>query len=147
MMTHSVDGKLVQSVSTKPYIDKLIELVGVPEEGQDVEMTAMEEALGVKRGTPRWSTLVTRWKEVMRVTYARIMVCKRGEGKYHACLDDEKVDAAMNRKGRAERDVQKAVQILDTVNRNCLSEERRGVYDNVKLAMQRNMLLLAQAVK
>lgn len=146
-MGQAVEGKKVTFCPTKPYIDKLIELVGVPEEGADISMSEIEAAINVPRTSSRWGTLIARWKEVMRNTYGRIVICKRGEGKYHFCLNDEKVDVAMSRKGRAERDIHRAMQILDTVDREYLSAERKSVYDNVRISMQQNMLLLAQSVK
>lgn len=146
-MSQAAIGQPVSFVPTKPYIDKLIEVIGVPKDGEDIETNVIEATISISRKSSHWGTIIARYKEILRVNYGVILVCKRGQGYYHACTDDEKIDEAMCRKSRAEREVGRTMMILDTVDRTKLSDINKQLYDNVRLNMQRQKLLLAQSVK
>ena len=147
MSEPSKAGRVARNVPTKPYVDKLFETLGVPKDGDDIRMADIEAAIGVNRHTSRWTTVVGKWKETLRVKHGVVITCKYGEGIYHAADDDEKVDEAMRRKGLAEREAGRVLQILDTVERDRLKDGNKTLYDNVRLNMQQGKLKLAQAVK
>ena len=77
-MSEQIKGQLVNFAPTKPCIDRLIEVLGVPDMGEDISMADIENAINVRRNTHRWSTVIAKWKDVMRVNYGVIILCKRG---------------------------------------------------------------------
>ncbi len=146
-MSQEVTATPVSFVPLKPYVDELIRKLGVPKDGEDIEVAKMETALGMERSNARFATIVARWKETLRINHGIIIVCKRGQGCYHACDDDEKVDEACRRKGNAEREVERTVLILNCVDAAKLSDDNAIVFDKLRLNMQKRKLELAQAVK
>ena len=147
-MTETLAAKQsINSSPTRPEIEKLIDRIGVPNEGDDISTGLIEATLNISKHTSRWNTIIARLKETYRIQYNVILICKRGEGLYHACTDDEKVDEAMRRKGNAQREAGRIRMILDTVNASRLSKEHQEIYDNIRLTMQHNILQLAASVK
>lgn len=129
------------------YINTLFDTLGIPNEGDDIDMSKIEKALNIQRHSFKWSSVISRWKQELRIRNGIIITCKYGTGCYHAANDDEKIAEAMRRKGRAENESLRVMMILDTVDKTKLNADNRILFDKIRLRMQQSKFELAQLVK
>lgn len=134
--------KCVRGVPTSPYVDKVIEALGIPSEGQEIMMDDIAAALNTRRHSPRYMTVVAAWKQRLLSAYGIVIITSPGI--YRAATDDEKIVEAGRRSRMAGKHVAKAMAIIGTVDARKLSAKNMEALKNLRASMQNAQATLYQ---
>lgn len=117
-------------VPTKPDVDRLRQVFGVPEVGNLIRYDAIEDAIGCKRQSDRFKTVVWAWRRAMKSEHRVIMAADPGKGLVR--LDDDgKAELACAMDTRGFRQVRRAFGVAQITDRSRLSDDNRRALDHL----------------
>ena len=124
---------MAKMAPTAPWVDLLIEKLGVPKEGDEIQMDVIAAVLKTERHSRHYQTIVAAWKRRLFTVHGIVITTELG--KYIAATDDGKVIEAIRLKTKAGKTMGKAVAIMNATDERKLTNKTKPAYNEMKMDM------------
>lgn len=137
---------IATGIPTEADVRKLVDKFGTPEPGTIISWDKIETALGIKKESNRFRTVVVSWRKQLWNQHNCLMSAKRGEGL--ECLDPRgRVANSAGSYKSGLRKIGRASRIVERTNTEGLTPDDRRVADHIRNAGAAIRLLAATKAK
>ena len=117
-------------LSTDPELASLANEFGVPAPGTEITHEALEKLLGLRRGTPRYQTVIAAWRRQLLADHRCRLKAVRGVG-FTSAASPDSVGIAKDRYVGGVRKIHRSVTIASEANPYELDDNAKKVRDHV----------------
>lgn len=133
-------------VPTKPDVDRMQSVFGVPDEGRLITYEEIEQVIGCKYRSNRFTSVVNAWRKSLESKHQVILGCDPGKGVYRLNPDD-RLDLSGSKLRSGFRSVGKSGRIVAFTERARLSPENQRAADHITRVVSSVKLAIATAAK
>lgn len=118
-------------VSTEPEVNELIEKLGVPSPGAQISYAQIEAIIGAKKGSGRWSSVITSWRKRLDRQYNLLLLAVPNEG-FQVMTGSERINEAGKKFKTGMKRIERAVLVVQKTDRAGLSDDEKKAADFIQ---------------
>jgi hypothetical protein len=118
-------------ISTEPEVNDLIEQIGIPVPGDQISYLRISEIIKVKKGTSRWSSVVSAWRKKLERQHNVILGAVPNEG-YEVLSNSGRVNLGGKFFKESLRRMGRAVKVVTSTDRAGLSDDEVKAAEHIQ---------------
>lgn len=134
--------------STEPDVNMLEKKYRDSPVGHLIKYTELENLLHIKRHTPRWMSVIGRWKRIL-LSRSVVLVTVRGEG-YQIADNRQKLDTSTNAIRASVKKIVYAGAVANVTGKEGLTEDQIRTRDHqrrISAHLQAELMLAPKAIE